>query len=83
MAIDELDEGRGVAGVDVASRLRVHAGFVTNQTKILEKQDLLIRLPSPDDARFVLMSLTQKAGSETAELANKKKRETSIQETGY
>src|SRR6266702_2904200 len=40
MAITELDEGRGVAGTDIANKLRVHPAFVTNQTKNLEKNTL-------------------------------------------
>src|SRR5881227_2376703 len=29
MAITELDQGRGVAGIDIANKLRVHPAFVT------------------------------------------------------
>ncbi|MCP3392254.1 MarR family transcriptional regulator [Bradyrhizobium sp. CCGB12] len=61
MAIDELDEGRGVSGIAVANKLRIHPAFVTNQTKKLESLELLARLPSPDDGRFLQMSLTEKA----------------------
>jgi DNA-binding MarR family transcriptional regulator len=64
MAIEELDEGRGVSGVAVANKLRIHPAFVTNQTKTLEKLQLLSRLTSPDDARFLQISLTQKARAE-------------------
>jgi DNA-binding MarR family transcriptional regulator len=71
-AINDLDGGRGVSGVDVASKLRIHPAFVTNQTKSLEKSGLLAREPSPDDARFVLMSLTQKARAEIAKLSKKR-----------
>ncbi|MGY3033961.1 DNA-binding MarR family transcriptional regulator [Bradyrhizobium sp. USDA 4354] len=72
MAIDELDEGRGVSGIAVANKLRTHAAFVTNQTKKLESIGFLAREPSPDDARFVQMSLTQKAREEISKLAVKK-----------
>lgn len=72
ITVEELDDGSGVAGVDIAQKLRVHPAFVTNQTKVLEKLDLLIRKPSPDDARYVLMSLTEKAQAQIAELAQKK-----------
>jgi DNA-binding MarR family transcriptional regulator len=72
LAIDELDGGRGVSGVDVAGKLRIHPAFVTNQTKTLEKAGLLAREPSPDDARFILMSLTQKAHAEIAKLSKKR-----------
>lgn len=73
MAIDELDEGRGVSGIAVANKLRIHPAFVTNQTKRLETMEFLIRQPSPDDARFVQMSLTEKARSEIANLSFKRK----------
>jgi DNA-binding MarR family transcriptional regulator len=72
MAIDELDENRGVSGVDIANKLRVHPAFVTNQTKSLEKMGFLARETSPDDARFVLMSLTPRARSEIAKLSKKR-----------
>lgn len=72
MAIDELDEGRGVSGIAVASKLRIHPAFVTNQTKKLETTEFLTREPSPDDARFVQMSLTQKALAEISKLSTKR-----------
>ena len=72
MAITELDEGRGVAGTDIAHKLRVHPAFVTNQTKNLEKSGFLSRRPGADDARFVLMSLTTKATVEIEKLSKRK-----------
>lgn len=72
MAVDELDEGRGVSGIAVANKLRIHPAFVTNQTKKLEVMSLLDRAPSADDARFVQMSLTQKARAEIANLSIKR-----------
>ncbi|MET4037114.1 MULTISPECIES: MarR family transcriptional regulator [unclassified Bradyrhizobium] len=72
MAIDEIDEGRGVSGIAVANKLRIHPAFVTNQTKKLEEKGLLSRVTSPDDARFLQISLTEKAGGEIANLSNKR-----------
>nr|WP_247293567.1 MULTISPECIES: MarR family transcriptional regulator [unclassified Bradyrhizobium] len=72
MAIDELDQGRGVSGIAVASKLRIHPAFVTNQTKKLEVMEFLAREPSPDDARFVQMSLTEKARAEISKLSSKR-----------
>ncbi|WP_027546700.1 MarR family winged helix-turn-helix transcriptional regulator [Bradyrhizobium sp. WSM2254] len=72
MAIDELDQGRGVAGVTVANKLRIHPAFVTNQTKKLEEMGFLSRVTSPDDARFLQMSLTQRAEAEIMNLSNKR-----------
>lgn len=72
MAIDDLDNGRGVSGIAVANKLRIHPAFVTHQTKKLEQMDFLARGPSPDDARFVQMSLTQKARAEITNLSNKR-----------
>ncbi|MDF0498631.1 MarR family winged helix-turn-helix transcriptional regulator [Bradyrhizobium yuanmingense] len=72
MAIDELDGGRGVSGIAVANKLRIHPAFVTNQTKKLEAMDLLARVTSPDDARFLQISLTQKARAEIARLSNER-----------
>lgn len=70
MAIDELDEGRGVSGTAVANKLRIHPAFVTNQTKKLEQIELLARATSPDDARFLQISLTEKARAEITKLSN-------------
>lgn len=72
MAVDELDQGRGVSGTAVARKLRIHPAFVTNQTKKLEELELLSRATSPDDARFLQISLTQKARSEITNLSNKR-----------
>ncbi|WP_426411742.1 MarR family winged helix-turn-helix transcriptional regulator [Bradyrhizobium ganzhouense] len=72
LAVDELDDGRGVSGIAIANKLRIHPAFVTNQTKKLETIEFLAREPSPDDARFVQMSLTQKARAEIAKLSNKR-----------
>ncbi|MDI3567423.1 MarR family winged helix-turn-helix transcriptional regulator [Bradyrhizobium sp. Arg816] len=72
MAIDELDEGRGVSGIAVANKLRIHPAFVTNQTKKLETIEFLDRVTSPDDARFLQISLTEKARAEIAKLSMKR-----------
>lgn len=72
MAIDELDRDRGVSGIAVANKLRIHPAFVTNQTKKLEQMELLTRVISPDDARFLQMSLTEKARAELTKLSNKR-----------
>ncbi|MCK1603962.1 MarR family transcriptional regulator [Bradyrhizobium sp. 166] len=72
MAIEELDDGRGVSGVAVANKLRIHPAFVTNQTKKLETLEFLAREPSRDDARFVQMSLTQRARAEISKLSIKR-----------
>ncbi|WP_247807966.1 MULTISPECIES: MarR family winged helix-turn-helix transcriptional regulator [unclassified Bradyrhizobium] len=72
MAIDELDEGRGVSGIAVANKLRIHPAFVTNQTKKLQQMELLARTTSPEDARFLQISLTQKAQAEITKLSQKR-----------
>ncbi|MGY4408365.1 DNA-binding MarR family transcriptional regulator [Bradyrhizobium sp. LB7.1] len=72
MAIAELDEGRGVTGIAVANKLRIHPANITNQTKRLETMELLNRQPSVDDARYVQMSLTEKARNEINNLSIKR-----------
>lgn len=72
MAIDDLDEGRGVSGIAVANKLRIHPAFVTKETKRLEQMELLARATSRDDARFLQISLTQKARAEIAQLSIKR-----------
>ena len=61
MAVSELEEGRGVSGDAIAKKLCVQSGFVTSQTKSLEKAGFLLRTPSAVDTRVVLMSMTEKA----------------------
>lgn len=72
MAINEMDEGRGVSGIAVANKLRIHPAFVTNQTKKLEEKEFLSRVISPDDARFLQISLTARAQAEITKLSNKR-----------
>lgn len=72
MAIDELDQDRGVPGIALANKLRIHPGFVTNQTKKLEEMGLLSRVTSPEDARFLQISLTEKALAAISDLSKKR-----------
>lgn len=69
LAIDELDGGEGVPGIEICAKLRIHPTFVTLQTKSLEKAGFITRTASTADARFVLMSLTSKARAEIAKLS--------------
>ncbi|MET4222652.1 DNA-binding MarR family transcriptional regulator [Bradyrhizobium sp. LB14.3] len=72
MAIEKIDEGRGVSGIAVANKLRIHPAFVTNQTKKLEEKGFLSRVTSTEDARFLQISLTENAREEIANLSNKR-----------
>lgn len=69
IAVSQLEEGSGVSGAAIAEKLRVQSGFVTSQTKSLEKAGFLLRRQSAGDARFVLMSLTEKASAEIDKLS--------------
>jgi DNA-binding MarR family transcriptional regulator len=69
MAIGDLDRGKGVAVKDVSAMLHVDPSFVTTQSKMLEKNGLLRRIPSTEDARVVLMSLSDKASKKIALLS--------------
>jgi len=60
-AVDYLDTGSGVSVGSVSSKLHVNQTFVGVQTKILETEGLLRRESSEEDARVVLLSLTEKA----------------------
>lgn len=68
MAIVEIDRGEGVAVNAVSKMLHVDSSFVTTQSKLLEKKGFMRRKPSPDDARVVLMSLTDKTYKQLATL---------------
>jgi MarR family transcriptional regulator, organic hydroperoxide resistance regulator len=67
-AIADLDKDHGVAVNAVSKMLHVDPSFVTTQSKLLEKKGFLRRKPSPDDARVVLMSLTDKTTKQLAGL---------------
>lgn len=60
-AIKALDEGAGIRVAEVARRVRVDPSFVTAQTKLLEKENLVHRRQSKEDGRVMLMSLTELA----------------------
>ncbi|QUS41881.1 MarR family transcriptional regulator [Tardiphaga alba] len=68
MAVDDLNSGGGVSVKDVSAMLHVDPSFVTTQSKILEKNGFMRREPSRQDARVVLMSLSEKAGRKIATL---------------
>ena len=69
MAISDLDEGEGVSVKVVSKMLHVDPSFVTTQSKMLEKKGLMRRRTSPDDARVVQMTLTDKTYKHMANLA--------------
>ena len=62
----------GLGGIPVnvvSKKLHVDPSFVTTQSKMLEKKGLLRRKTSTEDARVVLMSLTDKTCKQMAGLA--------------
>jgi MarR family transcriptional regulator, organic hydroperoxide resistance regulator len=69
MAISDLDRGDGVSVRVVSEKLHVDPSFVTTQSKSLEKHGFMRRITSVDDARVVLMSLTDKACKQIASLS--------------
>jgi DNA-binding MarR family transcriptional regulator len=68
MAVAELDQGEGIPVNAVSKMLHVDSSFVTTQSKLLEKKGFMRRKPSPDDARVVRMSLTDKTYKQLANL---------------
>jgi DNA-binding MarR family transcriptional regulator len=68
MAVNDLDEGKGISVREVSTKLHVDPSFVTTQTKNLEKHGFMRRVASKEDARVVLMSLTEKAHKQIANL---------------
>lgn len=67
--IADLDRDEGTSVKSVANALLVDPSFVTTQSKLLEKVGLLKRRGSADDARIVLLSLTDKARKQMAALS--------------
>lgn len=61
MAINDLDQGGGVSVGEVSAKIQAVSTFVTTQTKLLEQRGLLKRATSAEDARVVLMSLSDRA----------------------
>ncbi|UGV25029.1 MarR family transcriptional regulator [Rhodopseudomonas boonkerdii] len=72
MAVGDLDSGNGVPVKDVSAMLHVDPSFVTTQSKMLEKNGFMRRVPSRQDARVVLMSLSDKASKKIAMLASRR-----------
>ncbi|SRR5258708_7553555 len=68
MAVKDLDRGGGISVKGVSMKLHADASFVTSQSKSLEKLGFMRRMTSSEDARVVLMSLTDKAYKEIANL---------------
>jgi DNA-binding MarR family transcriptional regulator len=68
MAIKDLDHGEGASVKVVSARLHVDPSFVTTNSKMLEKKGFLRRKTSREDARVVLMSLTDKTSKHVAAL---------------
>src|SRR3982074_3846311 len=69
MALVDLDHDDGVPVNAVSKKLHVDSSFVTTQSKMLEKKGFLRRKTSTEDARIVLMSLTDKTYKQMAGLA--------------
>lgn len=69
MALADLDDKDGIPVNVVSKKLHVDPSFVTTQSKLLEKKGFLRRKTSTDDARVVLMSLTDKSYKQMAGLA--------------
>ena len=61
MAIEELSDGSGLSVKTVAALLHVDSSFVSVQSKMLEKRDLIRRSRCMEDRRIMLLSLTDKA----------------------
>jgi DNA-binding MarR family transcriptional regulator len=72
LAIGDLDRGKGVPVKDVSSMLHVDPSFITTQSKMLEKNGFMRRIPSQEDARVVLMSLSDKASKKIAALSSRR-----------
>ena len=68
MAIKDLDRGDGVSVKVVSAQMHSDPSVVTAQSKSLEKHGFLRRVSSSEDARVVLMSLTDKASKNIAAL---------------
>jgi DNA-binding MarR family transcriptional regulator len=71
MAIHDLDRGNGVSVSEVSAKLHVDPSFVTTQTKRLEKDGFIRRKSSSEDARVVLLSLTDKTYKGLANLSTR------------
>lgn len=71
-AIGDLGRGKGVPVKDVSAMLHVDPSFVTTQSKMLEKNGFIRRVSSTEDARVVLLSLSEKASKKIAALSTQR-----------
>lgn len=71
MAIDDLDKGNGVPVGEVSAKIHAASTFVTTQTKLLEKRGFLTRVSCTNDARVVLMSLSDHARTEIGKMSER------------
>src|SRR5215475_10897602 len=69
MALADIDQDDGVPVNAVSKKLHVDSSFITTQSKLLEKKGFLRRKTSAEDARIVLMSLTDKTYKHLSGLA--------------
>ncbi|MDA9435430.1 MULTISPECIES: MarR family winged helix-turn-helix transcriptional regulator [Bradyrhizobium] len=69
MALTELEEEHGVPVNAVARLMRVESGFITKQSKELESKRFVRRKSDMNDARYVLLSLTDIARKSLASIA--------------
>ena len=83
MAVGDLDRGKGVPVKDVSAMLHVDPSFVTTQSKMLEKNGFMRRIPSSEDARVVLMSLSDKASKKIATLSTRREALSSFVLAGF
>jgi MarR family transcriptional regulator, organic hydroperoxide resistance regulator len=70
MALAEIDQDDGVPVNVVSKKLHVDPSFITTQSKLLEKKGFIRRKTSTEDARIVLMSLTDRTYKHLASLAS-------------
>jgi DNA-binding MarR family transcriptional regulator len=68
MTIKGLNTDGGVSVRHVARALHVDPSFITTQTKLLEKRELIRRQTDENDARVVKLSLSDKAIKQIADL---------------
>jgi MarR family transcriptional regulator, organic hydroperoxide resistance regulator len=72
MAIDYLDSGNGVSIGTVSAKLHVNQTFVVAQSKLLEAEGVISRRSSEEDARVVLLSLTERTQRSLQKIASRR-----------
>jgi len=83
MAMNELDDRRGISSTAIANNSRIHPAYVAIQTKQLEKLGFLTRETPLDEAGSLRVTLTEGARAKLRKLSAKRQALSSTMLDGF